>query len=255
MDGPALVAFLGRIDVGEDDPLVQGAQRCDGVDGSRAPAGSISGEDHAACLEALAAIAEKFSREAKTIIRLTSKTDFEWAKVRLAGLQSWQEHRFYIRTDSVRSDEARDSGMASVLRSMQALRLPKKTKVAAWAHNFHISRAPLLDPNGVARTMGTFLSEALGASFFVVGLVGWEVAVDMGTLCGPGRALALSLEGRLHDLGEEVLLVNTRVPTSVLAAGESVPLSGWDMVPGDHYNALLFLEESPKMTPLFRPPC
>jgi hypothetical protein len=42
---------------------------------------------------------------------------------------------------------------------------------------------------------------------------------------------------------------------AVLAAGESISLSGFDVVPGDHYNALLFLEESPQMTPLFRPPC
>ena len=256
-DGPALLAFLGRIGVAEGDPLAEGVGRCDGVEAPRAAPGAISGDDHAACLEALAAIAEKFNREAKLIIKRTSKTDFEWAKVRLTGLRSWQEHSFHIRSDAVRADEARDSGMASVLRAMQALRLPKKTKAAAWAHNFHVSRAPLLDPNGVARTMGTFLSDALGAGYFVVGLIGWEVAVDSPPgLCGSRRSSSLvSLEARLHDIGEAHLLVNPKVASSVLAPGDSTEVSGWDVVPGEHYNALLFLDQSPKMTPLFRPPC
>jgi len=43
--------------------------------------------------------------------------------------------------------------------------------------------------------------------------------------------------------------------SSVLAPGDSTEVSGWVVVPGDHYNALLFLDQSPKMTPLFRPPC
>jgi hypothetical protein len=41
----------------------------------------------------------------------------------------------------------------------------------------------------------------------------------------------------------------------VLGAGEAIQVSGFDVVPGDHYQALLFLDESPKMIPLFRPPC
>lgn len=256
-DGAALAAFLGRGVPGADgELLVAGTQRCDGVGGPRATPGTIPAADHTACLEALDAIAETFTRQAKEIIRRTSKTDFEWAKVRLLGLRSWQEFGFYIRSDSVRSDEARDSGMAAVLRAMMALRLPKKTKVATWGHNFHVSRAPLLDPNGVARTMGTFLGESLGAGYFAVGLIGWNVSVDMGALCGATRLPSpQSVEGRLHATGEAYALVDPRVSSSALEAGETVQVSGFDVVPADHFGALLFLDQSPKMVPIFRPPC
>jgi erythromycin esterase len=255
-DGPALLAFLQRIKVPADHPWIAGVNRCNGVAGPRAAPGQVPAEDNTACLEALDGITDKFIREAAAIIRRTSKKDFEWAKVRLTGLRSWQGYSFYIRSDSVRSDESRDSGMASVLRSLQTLRLPPKTKVVLWAHNFHASRAPLDDPNGFARTMGTFLAESLGASYFVVGLVGWDVKIDPGTPCFPSRTPPIdSVEGRLHNLGEAYLLVDPRVSSSVLTAGEPSLVSGSNVVPGDHYNALLFLDTSPKMTPLFRPPC
>jgi len=254
-DGPGLLDFLARIGVGEGDPLGDGVLRCDGVGSPPAPGGAIDAADHNACLEALDAIATKFGRESKDIIRRTSKTDFEWAKVRLTSLRSSQVFNF-VRTDAVQADEARDSGMAAVVRAMQSLRLPKKTKVAVWGHNFHVSRAPMLDPNGLARTMGTFLAESLGAGYVAAALIGWDVAVDSPPgLCGSVRQpVATSVEARLHDVGG-ILLVNPKVSSSVLTAGEPTIVSGFQIVPGDHYIALLFLDESPKMIPLFRPPC
>jgi erythromycin esterase-like protein len=255
-DGPGLLAFLARIGVGEGDPLSDGVLRCDGVGSPPAGGGAINAANHTACLEALDAIAAKFGRESKDIIRRTSKTDFEWAKVRLTSLRSSQVFNFFGRTDAVQADEARDFGMAAVVRGMQSLRLPKKTKVAVWGHNFHVSRAPMLDPNGLARTMGTFLAESLGAGYVAAALIGWEVAVDSPPgLCGPVRQpVASSVEANLHDLGG-TLLVNPKVSSSALTAGEPTVVSGFEIVPGDHYVALLFLDESPKMTPLFRPPC
>lgn len=255
-DGPALIAFLQRIRVPADHSWIAGVRRCDGVAGPRATPGEVLEEDNTACLEALDGITDKFNREAAAIIRRTSKKDFEFAKVRLTGLRSWQGYKFYLFDDWVRSDESRDSGMASVLRSLQSLRLPPKTKVVTWAHNFHVSRAPLDDPNGLARTMGTFLAEALGANYFVVGLIGWDVGVDLGSPCAssPMPPLA-SVEGRLHNLGEAYLLVDTHVSSAALTVGEPATVSGSRVVPGDHYNALLFLDASQKMTPLFREPC
>ncbi|HEV8630341.1 MAG TPA: erythromycin esterase family protein [Thermoanaerobaculia bacterium] len=255
-DAPALVAFLGRIGVAAEDPLVEGVLRCDGASGPRAAPGAIAAADHAACVEALEAIAEKFAREAKQIIKRTSKTDFEWAKVRRAGLRSWQDYSFFLRSDSVRSDEARDAGMADVLHALQTVRLPKKTRLVTWAHNFHVSRAPMPDPNGPFRTMGTSLAESLGAGYFVVGLIGWEVGIDLGGTCpGAPRPSPSALEGRLHDLGEAHLLVDARTSSSVLDVDEPIVISAVSGLAAEHYDALLFLDSSPPMVPLFRPPC
>jgi erythromycin esterase len=255
-DGPALLAFLQRIGLGDGEPLVEGVRRCDGVDGTRAAPGSIAAADHDACLEALDLVGAKFAREAKAIVRQTGKTDFEWAKVRRASLRSAEEHSFYIRSDSVRSDEARDAGMADLLRAMQSLRLPKKTRVVTWAHNFHVSKAPMPDPNGDFRTMGTALAEGLGAGYFVVGVIGWDVRLDLGGTCrSEPRPAPAALEGRLHQLGEEYLLVDARTSSSVLDAGAPIVISGADGIAAEHYDALLFLDVSPRMVPLFRPPC
>jgi erythromycin esterase-like protein len=103
-DGPALMEFLGRIGVADGDPLLAGVLRCNGVAGPRAPAGGVAEADNAVCLDALAAIDAKFTREARTIIKRTSKKDFDWAKVRLAGLRGWQGYSFFLRSDPVQSD-------------------------------------------------------------------------------------------------------------------------------------------------------
>lgn len=258
VDGPALLAFLRRIGVAEGDPLSDGVDRCNGVGEPRIPLGDpLPADGHAACLEALDAIAQKFAREAKQIVKKTSKKDFEWAKVHLTGLRGNQGFAFFIRSDSRLADAFRDGAMASVLRAMQTLKLPKKTKLAVWAHNFHLSKAPIPDPGGVTRTMGTALTEALGASFFVVGFIGWDVSVDAGPgLCGlTNFASPTSLEARLHGLGELYLLVNPKVESSALTPGTPIQVSGSLIDARGHYDALVFLDESARMIPLHRPPC
>lgn len=255
-DGPALTAFIARIGVPGDDPLAAGVQRCNGVSSPRAPRGQVKAEDHAACMETLDAIAQRFSSDSKSIIKKTSKTDFEWAKVRLVSLRSWQGFSFYNASDFKRADEERDSGMAYVLRAMQSLRLAKNTKLVTWAHNFHVSKAPMMDPNGLASTMGTYLSAALGSKYFAVGFIGWGVAFDQPGFCGSVRQPAPgSLEARLHDLGEDYLLADPRVGSSVLTPGNLYQVSGFLVVPHDHFDAFVYLDESPRMIPVGRPPC
>jgi len=254
-DGPALIAFLARIGVTGDDPLAAGVQRCNGVSGPRAPHGQVQAGDHAACMEALDAIAQRFSSDSKNIVKKTSKADFDWAKVRLVSLRSWQGFSFYMGSDFKRADEERDAGMAYVLRAMQSLRLPKKTRLVTWAHNFHVSKAPMEDPNGLASTMGTYLAAVLGSNYFAIGFISSAAAYDEPGRCGTIRASASSLEARLHGLGEDYLLVDPAVGSPALDPGSSLLVSGFDIVPRDHYDALVYLRESPKMVPLGRPPC
>lgn len=254
-DGPSLIAFLARIGVPGDDPLATGAGRCNGVSGPRAPRGQVQAGDHAACMAALDAIAQRFDSDSKEIIKRTSKKDFDWAKVRLVSLRSWQGFTFYNGSDFKRADEERDAGMTYVLLAMQSLRLPKKTKLATWAHNFHISKAPMEDPNGFASTMGTYLAGALGSKYLAIGFISSTANYDNPGRCGTIRAAAGSLESRLHGLGEDYLLVDTAVGSPVLDPGSALLVSGFNLVPRDHYDALVYLDESPKMIPLHRPPC
>lgn len=127
--------------------------------------------------------------------------------------------------------------------------------VVTWAHNFHVSKAPM-ENHGLANTMGTFLSAMLGSKYFVVGLIGWQVSYDQPGLCGTGRQPAsASLEAKLHGLGEDHLLSDPKVASPVFDPGTAMPVGGFLIVPQDHYDAFVFLEESPQMTPVGRPPC
>jgi hypothetical protein len=254
-DGPALIAFLERIGVAEQDPLRTGLKRCDGVAGQGVPTGAVGEEDNAACVAALDAIELKLQREARAIIRSTSKKDLAWAKVRLVGVRAWQGETYYYRRDPARATESRDFGMASVIQAMRALRLPKNAKVALWAHNFHLSEQPLIG----ARTMGTFLAETLGPTYFVVGLIGYQVEIDWPAVgCGSiGEPEALGVEGKLHQMAEPYLLVDPNVESPVIRPGEPVvALNSWRLIePRRHFDALLFLDHSPKMNPLRWAPC
>src|ERR1044072_9436697 len=87
------------------------------------------------------AFADLFAANAKTFGRGPRKTDFEWAKLRLAGLRAWVDEMIYNNSDPGRSFAARDRGMATLLQGIRRLRYPK-AKVAVWAHNGHITRDP-----------------------------------------------------------------------------------------------------------------
>lgn len=67
-----------------------------------------------------------------------------------------------------------------------------------------------------------------------------------------------SAEKVLHDLGETALLLDLDFPGAadpLLARGAEYYLGSRPMVPHDHYNGLIFLETSPKMTPTRWVPC
>ncbi|HYO13834.1 MAG TPA: erythromycin esterase family protein [Thermoanaerobaculia bacterium] len=252
-DGPALIAFLQRIGLPGDDPRIAGIRKCDGVEVDHFPAGRIPEADHQQCIQALDGVGELFARESQSIIRQTSRADLEWAKIRQVGLRAWE---FEIWFEDGRSYSARDEGMAYAFHAIRGLRFPK-AKVAVWAHNSHISKAPRPGDNGIP--MGMHLASALGKSYVNLGLAAHDVAIDWrGLGCGPVDLLGNSIEQILHDLGQGDLLVDLDV------AGGRPPLPLPDtfirlgnrlMVPRDHFDGLLYLEVSPAMVPLNWPRC
>jgi erythromycin esterase-like protein len=251
-DGPALIAFLQRIGVPGDDPRIAGIRKCEGVEVDHLPA-RIPEADHQQCIEALDGVGELFAREAQSIVRQTSKADFEWAKIRQVGLRAWE---FEIWYEDGRSYSARDEGMAYAFQAIRRLRFPK-AKVAVWAHNSHISKAPRPGDNGIP--MGMHLASALGKSYVNLGLAAHEVSIDWpGIGCGPVDLLGNSIEQILHDLGQGDLLVDLDFPGGqppLLSPGTFINLGNRRMVPRDHFDGLLYLEASPGMVPLRWAPC
>ncbi|HEX6862479.1 MAG TPA: erythromycin esterase family protein, partial [Thermoanaerobaculia bacterium] len=246
-DGPALIAFLARIGIPGDDPAAEGIRQCEGVERDLFP--EIPEEVHARCMDALAWIESHFARNAKTILRQTSKADFEWAKVRRVGLRGWQSQMFY--PDS-RSYTGRDEAMAYTFQVIRKLRHPR-AKIAVWAHNSHVSHAPHPLNGGIP--MGMFLTQALGRSYVNLGLAAREVSIDWpgGLGCGPQPLGPNAAEEVFHGVGQGDLLIDTDAP--LLQPGAVYTLGARRMVPQQHFDGVLYLEESPKMTPLRWEPC
>jgi len=67
-----------------------------------------------------------------------------------------------------------------------------------------------------------------------------------------------SLETFFHKLGKGPMLLNLGPPgrsPSYLEPGARYSVGGSPMVPAEHFDALIYLESSPKMTPLFSTSC
>lgn len=246
-DGPALIAFLQRIGLPGDDPRIAGIRKCEGVELRHAP--PIPEADHQQCIAALDGVGELFAREPQSIIQQTSKADFEWAKIRQVGLRAWQFQIWWQRDG--RAYSSRDEGMAYAFQAIRGLRFPK-AKVAVWAHNSHISKAPRPFDGGIP--MGVHLARALGKGYVNLGLAAHDVSIDWPEVgCGPVELRGDTLEQILHDLGSGDLLVDLDFPRGrppLLPPDTFIMLGNAYMVPRNHFDGLLYLEVSPAMAPL-----
>jgi erythromycin esterase-like protein len=235
-----------------------GLSRCAEVETSFRRTRLIPEAATAACDGAAHAVAVHFQRDAAALTRRAGKSGFAWAKLRLTGLQGWLEEMVYYNSDFGRSRRARDRAMAALFQGIRALRYPK-AKVALWAHNRHITRDPAAVAFGV--NMGAILAAELRGRYAIVGLVSHEASIDWpGAGCGPVDPPPSpgSVETILHDLGEDTLLVDLRFPGTRdphLAPGRLYELNDTLLVPATAFDLLVFLDRSPKMTPLAWPPC
>jgi erythromycin esterase-like protein len=251
-DGPALMAFLHRTGVPEDHAWMDAIEACDGVVSFSSV---IPRESHEKCLGGLAEVEAHLRADAQSLIRQTSKQDLELAKLFLVGLRAWENMNF--EKDPARSFTYRDESMAYAFQALRAMRFPR-AKIAVWAHNSHISRA--VHPSNGGRVMGMYLAESLKGNYVNLSLASYRTAIDWLSLgCGPiDVQLDGSVEAPLHDLGHAALLVDldfrgTSEP--YLPPGEYF-LGSRRMDPRAHYDGILYLEDSPKMTPTgWRPSC
>jgi len=251
-DTQALTDFLVRLGLDPASEAFAGLARCSPAEAAFRIARPFQ-DDALRCQEATGAIAELFATQSKAIAKKVGKSDFEWAKLRRAGLDAWMEEMFYAKhPERWRSFAARDRGMATVLLGIQAIRYPK-SKIAVWAHNAHIAH----DGAGWETTvMGQHLTAALGSKYVVVGLASHQADIDwLNVGCGasdppsPGAS-----EEVLHALGEEVVLVDLKA-TALFEPGREYELGWRTVVPARTFDALVYLDHSRKMSPLAWPSC
>jgi erythromycin esterase len=272
-DGPALRAFLDKATPADAPRLSGGLKTCDGADagseekyyGGPGLNRSFPQEELDACLKGLDDIEAHLAANEAAVVAATSTEALAWGRIALVGLRSWQKERFYLSSDALASYQARDDGMAYIFSAMRALRFPKE-KVAIWAHNEHIMtrRQDVRSAPPVGwKAMGSLLRERIGDDYQAVGLIGYDVEINWpGVGCGPLRHPSeLSVEGRLHALGEPYLLVDLAFPGAAepflepkLSYGLGT-VTGARMVPAEQFRALLYLDHSPRMESTDWPTC
>jgi erythromycin esterase len=254
LDGRALLAFLGRLGFGSDHPWLAAVRACDGVSGPRS-AGPIPDEAYQPCMAALDAIGRHFDENAGEIVRQTSATDLQWARLRLLGLRAW-EGEVHFPSDQRAHWESRDGAMATAFKAIHDLRAPG-ARTILWAHNAHIWESPHPTFYG-ARMMGSRLHEMYGRAYVSIGLVGWTVEIDDLESCGPiEQPPADSVEARLESLRQDFLLADLANPARppFFANNRLYDLYFARVRPRLYFDALVWLRHARKMEPLFWPPC
>jgi erythromycin esterase-like protein len=240
-NGAALIAFLHRLGIGDEDPRIVGIRACPGVE---------TASDLQQCHAALPETAAFFDREQKPIVRRTSKQDLGWARVHLAGLQAIVERILFFGEE--RGFRARDRGMAYVARAIHDIRFPR-ARTVLWAHNGHLAKN--VDATGYGGVeMGTVLARTLKKKYVAIGLVAHETSIDWpGVGCGVVNLSTGdgSLEQVLQGLGESAgVLADLTARPPFLEPGGTYNVGSASMVPVEQFNAILYLEVSPKMHPL-----
>lgn len=260
-DGAALTAFLGRIGIGGDDSRVANLRQCDGVSAPTVYPGELPDAPHQQCVQGLEAVQKLFDEEGSRIAAETSSLDFEYARLRLLGLKSWQGQMYHFTRRQFRaSTESRDSGMAQAFKTLRELRHPR-LKTAIWAHSFHIAKDA--DRAGWnANTSGYHLRQMFGSNYVAIALISNVTEINWlpGRGCGPAHVIRheRSVEKLLNDLGHDYLLVDLDFPGGnppFLRPGQTYHLSESNMIPAPQFDGLIFLARSRMMDPLGWRPC
>lgn len=256
-DAAALTAFLLRLGWTEDDARSAGLAACSGVVDHDQP-GRVPPERYAACIGSLDAISQHLTANAQAIIRQTSKADLRWADLWLVRLRA-EEEQLNLGDGTSASRSARNYGLAYTLLKLRELRYPK-LKTVVWTSNVQLAKEGTAGPPWDYVTVGALLRAWHGTRYLPIALAADEVSIDWQQVgCGPLAAYGRpsSYEQALHDLGLGDLLVDLRangVVPQVLPADEHV-LGDTAIDIRRQFDALLYLDVSPKMQPLAWPPC
>lgn len=248
-DGPRLIDDLQRLGMAADDPRIAGVRQCDSVETSVWP-DPVPDSTHQACLEAMDGV-DQFLRELDPSDEVQrSRAEVEWAKIRAISLRAWEQEAYYEMRDAYISYTSRDRGMATVFQRIRKLQVGS-AKTAIWAHNTHISRRST--ETLIETTMGTYLDQELGKKYMNIALASAAPSINWrGVGCGPRSALADSIEKRLELLGEDFLLVDLSFKGARDPYIEDTEMwlgTRWS-APRRQFDALVYLAESPMMTPL-----
>ncbi|MEZ4300599.1 MAG: erythromycin esterase family protein [Polyangiaceae bacterium] len=255
----ALIAYLDTLGVPAGHPWIDGIRSCDGVVDSFYPFQQFPAARYEECQSALSAVEAYFDAEEPAIRNATSRDALAEARIHLRAEQGVQELEYKAPGNIFDAVAARDLVMAYMVEAIHDLQFPH-ARTAVWAHNGHVidNSTDALD----YISTGTHLSESLGDKYRIVGLGAHVTQVNWPAvgLCGPVDFETDGLvEDALHDLGLGDLIVDMSPRgsfTSFIDPEVEYSIGGfyYSSLPGN-MDALLYLEESPKMASFAWPVC
>ena len=211
---------------------------------------------HDECIQGIASLESWISANHATLAAATSAADVEEARLSLVSMRAMEDQLWIPDPGGY---QGRDRGMAELTRRLRDLHARDK-KMIVWAWNWHIARRyeevkgfdedpERIVPRQGARAMGGFLSDAYGSNYLPIALIGYQVAMPFGTQ-PPLQTNPLSVEHRLHQLGEPYLLVDLRapLPDTLMVPGRTYRISQEWGDPYRQFGGLLFLDNSAAMT-------
>jgi erythromycin esterase len=155
------------------------------------------------------------------------------------------------------SDSGRDSLMAENIEFLEKELYPDK-KIIVWAHNGHIRHSRESQPR---HPMGTWLLARYRPELYTVGLYAYELPSGHDSLDGWPATLEASMEGILHRVGIPYLFVDMLSQSQSEGNSwmfETMPVrftvTYEHIVPRDHYDAILYIDQvhrsNPSLTPV-----
>lgn len=236
---------------------------CEGSDATsvveyyRGPWGQITPSENNACIAAIDAFEAYVAQERAALVAASSVPAVEELERALIGIRAFQLQQYFGRNNALNprgnvglSYESRDRGMAQTLLRQIDRDYPNE-RVVVWAHNSHIARAHdrVTGFYGGAKSLGTFMTEALGEAYYAVMLTGYEVSTNWpGVGIGPQPPVSdpSSLEAQLKGLGEPFVLVDLvgadlELPFDPRARMSFAHYFG-TAVPADQFQAVLYIE-------------
>ena len=257
----------------EGAALLAGLSQCDGFGSAsaeeyveRAAAGAaVTPEAYQACNAGLDAVETFLRRRPQSANGAAPSLGDLEALLAVVGARSWQGQAYWLGQGTNAARDAsfgtqwRDWGMSQTLLA-QAQASYRGKRIAIWAHNIHIARAYErmdISPYPRARTMGSFLSEALQGEYYALMLTGYRVAVNWpGVASGPLPEITDpdQVEARLHAFGAGDIFVDLHakgedLPFDLRSAQPFAHLFGQG-VPREQFDGLLYLEDVPMMRPV-----
>lgn len=224
-------------------------------------------EDHRALAEGVSGLLKRFDEQ--RVVWVEKSSDREWTLVRREVVLLLQALEMY----SGGGYNARDKAMAANLEWILETEAPG-TKVVVWAHNGHVSR----NGSDAMQPMGSHLDRLLGGDYVVLGFVfnqGSFQAIDRTQGRGKSRGLIEHTVGPAAEGHLGAALARTDLPIFVLDLRQ-LPHEGtvanWfkvphpmrsigavfageeqmshPVVPGDHYDGIIFVNETTRARPV-----